>query len=66
MKKKKILLKADAIAQGKLVFFTGKKCRDGHIANRYVSNGRCIECIRLARLAEKEAIKAGRLRKADK
>lgn len=66
MKKKKILLKSDAIVQGKMVFYTGKPCRAGHIAQRYVTSGRCIECIRLAKVEENKAIKAGRLLKANK
>lgn len=32
-------------------YFTGKQCRNGHIAKRYVSTWRCIECT-IARVLE--------------
>jgi len=60
MKKKKILLRGDAITQGSSVYFTGRPCKQGHIVQRYTTSGGCIECIRLAREAERAAIKAGR------
>jgi len=61
MKKKKILLRNSAISTGKTVYYTGKPCKNGHVVQRYTSNGACLECVRLARIAEKEAIKAGRV-----
>jgi len=60
MKKKKILLRGDAIIKGESVYFTGKACKQGHIVQRYTSSGGCIECIRLARESERAAIKKGR------
>jgi hypothetical protein len=36
--------RARAKQLGTLLFSTGKKCRNGHIANRYTSNSMCIEC----------------------
>ena len=60
MKKKKILLRGDAMAQGKSVYFTGKPCKKGHIVQRYTTSGGCLECIRLAREFERIAIKRGR------
>jgi len=60
VKRKKQLSRKDAMAQGKTVYFTGKPCKNHHISQRYVSSGGCLECFRLARLAEKLAIKAGR------
>jgi hypothetical protein len=27
-------------------FYTGVKCRSGHLAERYVSNGQCVQCNR--------------------
>jgi hypothetical protein len=60
MKKKKVILRSDAIKTGASVYYTGKPCKAGHVVQRYVSNGACLECIRLARVAEKLAIKAGR------
>lgn len=32
-------------------FFTGKPCKHGHVAERYVSSGGCVECLRLRHLA---------------
>ena len=28
-------------------FFTGSECSNGHVANRLVRNGNCVECLRL-------------------
>lgn len=36
----------DARAQGLTRFFTGTACASGHVSERYVSNGSCIECLR--------------------
>ena len=60
MKKKTILIRADAIATGKTVYFTGKPCRAGHVSQRYTSTGHCLECLRLRALADRMAIKRGR------
>src|ERR1700693_1453229 len=38
--------KGEAIALGVKTFFTGRACKHGHIAERHVSSGSCIECIR--------------------
>ena len=35
----------EAVARGELYFFTGKCCKRGHIAKRYVGNGGCYECM---------------------
>jgi hypothetical protein len=35
--------RADAVARGELFYFTGKPCKNGHVAKRYLS-GTCIEC----------------------
>jgi len=32
---------------GLLHFFTGNECSNGHVANRLVRNGNCVECLRL-------------------
>ena len=42
----KIILKADAIAQGLVRYFTGLPCQNGHIDERKVSSGDCLECVR--------------------
>jgi hypothetical protein len=35
-----------AMALGLKRYFTGKPCKHGHIAERYVSSGMCLECSR--------------------
>lgn len=35
-----------AVDAGKRYFFTGKPCKHGHISERYVGNGACVECLR--------------------
>lgn len=39
-----IILKKQAVALGLKKYFTGKPCKQGHISERYVSGGACIEC----------------------
>ena len=36
--------RADAIARGGTVFFNAIPCKHGHVSNRYVSTGACVEC----------------------
>lgn len=33
--------------QGLVRYFTGKSCKNGHIAERFVSDGKCLECNRI-------------------
>lgn len=40
----KEILKADAIRAGLTRYFTGKPCLRGHVAQRMVSNKRCVQC----------------------
>lgn len=40
-----IISLADAKAQGLKRFFTGLPCRHGHIAERYVTDGKCVRCV---------------------
>lgn len=42
--KPRVTYKEEAIAAGKKTYFTGKKCKRGHIAARDVHNDSCIEC----------------------
>ena len=37
----------EAKAQGLEKYNTGKLCRNGHMADRYVLNGNCIECCKI-------------------
>lgn len=41
-----VMSKEDAISYGFKVYRTGKPCKHGHTAWRYVSTGNCIECLR--------------------
>lgn len=41
-----IITRQDAKAQGLTRYFTGRPCAHGHVAERLVSNGACIECHR--------------------
>lgn len=40
-----ILSRKAAHLQGKRRFYTGEKCRNDHLAERYVSNGACVACL---------------------
>lgn len=46
MAKLKVLARTDAAAAGIGKFYTGKRCRFGHLAERFVSSGNCVECDR--------------------
>lgn len=52
----------DAAAKGDKLYFTGRQCRNGHIAPRYVSCGVCKECASMSlsgtRKLRREAFKA--------
>jgi hypothetical protein len=37
----------EAKALGMDKYDTGKPCRNGHLSDRYISNGECIECHKL-------------------
>jgi hypothetical protein len=39
-----VLSKSQAAMSGLSRFYTGKECRQGHLAERYVSNGQCVIC----------------------
>lgn len=36
--------RATATARGEVVYFTGRPCKHGHVANRYTKTGLCSEC----------------------
>ena len=38
-------LRKQAWSEGKLHFYTGEPCKNGHFAKRYVSTGGCTECL---------------------
>ena len=39
-----VISKADAVSKGVARYFTGKPCRRGHVSERFVSAGACVEC----------------------
>jgi len=43
-----IISRADAALRHAAHYFTGKPCRRGHVALRYVSTGNCAECAKAA------------------
>ena len=42
-----VLSRDEAIQQRVRFFFTGKKCRNKHLSQRYTRTGGCVECIRI-------------------
>lgn len=43
-----IVNRKSAAERGMTTFFTGKACKSGHVAARYVSTGHCVECVKMA------------------
>src|SRR5882762_7363285 len=39
-----IITRSEAKASGLLRYFTGKPCKHGHVEERLVSNGACLQC----------------------
>lgn len=50
----------EARQQGLKRFFTGRRCRRGHIAERLTSNYACIQCHRIEIVAKRKAKAAAR------
>lgn len=42
-----VISRDDALAAGKTRYFTGKPCKFGHIAERYVTTANCSQCIEM-------------------
>lgn len=42
------LSRKEAQEQGKKTYFTGQPCKNSHVAYRYVKNGACSECVKIA------------------
>ena len=40
----KIVTRLEAAKAGLNRFYTGKPCRNGHLSERYVLNGTCVQC----------------------
>ena len=41
-----IVDRVTAFQNGLARFFNGRRCKNGHLSERYVSNGACISCLR--------------------
>ena len=55
---KEIITRAEAKALGLKKYFTGKPCKNGHIAERFLSGYTCLECSRDQQLRSSEYRKA--------
>src|SRR6267378_7761123 len=47
----KKISRAHARARGLVRYFTGKPCKRGHVVQRHVSTGHCVECHRAYSMA---------------
>jgi hypothetical protein len=63
----KITTRAQAIAGGLPYYFTGKSCRNGHVAKRATLTGGCYDCLLAAgkayRKRTRDTIRANKPRK---
>lgn len=50
-----VITRAEARLHGLKRYFTGKPCKHGHIDERTVSNGSCLQCARIKTDREKES-----------
>ncbi len=42
---RKVMSRVDARKNGLLKYFTGKQCQNGHKAQRYTANNKCVACV---------------------
>lgn len=47
-----VMSREEAAAAGKNTFYTGKPCKNGHIAPRYVTNAGCLMCAKRWKVAK--------------
>lgn len=52
----------EALALGKTKYFSGKPCRNGHVSFRWTNSWGCAECCKTARVKNRRAEKAKRLK----
>lgn len=45
------MVRSEAASAGLTRYWTGQPCPRGHIADRYVSTGRCVNCVRMDALS---------------
>jgi hypothetical protein len=48
------LSRSSALAGGYPRYYTGERCKNGHLADRYTLSGACVECQEGRRAAEVE------------
>lgn len=53
----KIISRTQAAKLGLSRFYTGKVCRNGHISERYTTNGVCCECQAEHSVSQRKRIK---------
>jgi hypothetical protein len=58
--------RADAVEQGLRFYYTGKPCKHGHTARRYVNGCNCEECILQTNAQTNEDIRAGLIPKPNR
>ena len=56
-----IISRKEAKAQGLKRYFTGKPCKYGHVAERRVIGGACVDCSRVSMMKHYEENKEGRV-----
>jgi hypothetical protein len=49
-----IVTREEALQRGHTHFYIGTRCKNGHLAKRYVSNGACVDCVNPRRRYAKE------------
>ena len=54
----RIMKRREAKALGLTRYFNGKKCKQGHLADRQVTSGRCLECARIYQKQTRDPKKA--------
>jgi len=59
-----IITKAEAKAHGLGKYFTGNPCKHGHVAERYIGNSGCCECIKIRTEANGETNREAARQKA--
>lgn len=47
-----IVTRAEAKADGRKRYFTGKRCPSGHVSEQFTSNACCVACVRIATTPE--------------
>lgn len=61
-----IILRKDALAIGRVRYFSGKPCKYGHISEHWSRDGRCVECLKVFQTEQKDEYLARHKRWRDK